>query len=253
LSDTNKQTISTKNEFIIPAIDLINGRVVRLTQGDYSKEKVYYNDPLDAAKMLEDAGMVRLHLVDLDGAKAGKIQQLNILERIANATSLQVDFGGGVQEEQDVKNILNAGAAIVTIGSLAVKKPVLLQQWVATFGAAQFFIGADVYDEKIKISGWLQDGGIDVYAFLENMMQMGILNFFCTDIKKDGAMQGPSIALYQKIISKYPAIQLAASGGVSTVDDIIQLNNIGCSGAIIGKAIYEETISLPELKALSVS
>ncbi|MEP6846975.1 MAG: HisA/HisF-related TIM barrel protein, partial [Panacibacter sp.] len=144
MNSTNLKTVS-KNDFIIPAIDLINGRVVRLTQGDYSKEKVYFNDPLDAAKMLEDAGMVRLHLVDLDGAKAGEIRQLKILERIATGTNLRVDFGGGVHEEQDVNNILDAGATMVTIGSLAVKQPALLQEWGSTFGADKFFIGADVF------------------------------------------------------------------------------------------------------------
>lgn len=242
-----------KNEFIIPAIDLINGKVVRLTQGDYSKEKIYYNDPLDAARMLEDAGLVRLHLVDLDGAKAGKVQQLKMLERLTGNTGLKIDFGGGVAALEDVQHILDAGASMVTIGSLAVKKPELLREWVDSFGSDKFFIGADVLEEKIKISGWLQDGGINVYNFLTNMIEMNLNHFFCTDIKKDGAMQGPSVDLYMKIIEQFPGIQLVASGGVSTIEDVIQLQEIGCSGAIIGKAIYEKTISLQELKNINAS
>lgn len=253
MNGTKRTALVSKNEFIIPAIDLINGRVVRLTQGDYKREKVYYHDPLDAAKMLEDAGLVRLHLVDLDGAKAGKIQQLHLLERITSGTKMQVDFGGGVNEEADVKDILSAGAAMVTIGSLAVKKPEMLQEWVYKFGADKFFIGADVYDEKIKISGWLKDGGIGIFPFLEQMTAMGIGQFFCTDIRKDGAMQGPSVDLYKNIISRFPGIQLVASGGVSNLDDVKLLKSIGCSGAIIGKAIYEKTISLPELNAINAS
>ena len=234
--------------FIIPAIDIINGKAVRLTHGDYSKEKVYFEHPVDAAKQFEDAGLTRLHLVDLDGAKAGAIQNLKVLEEIATATKLQIDFGGGVKTEDDVKNVMNAGAAMVTIGSLAVKTPDLLAQWVADYGSEKFFIGADVYEEKIKISGWLQDGGIGIYDFLQNMLAIGISQFFCTDIQKDGAMQGASVDLYKKILQRFPGIQLTASGGVTTIQDIEQVKKAGCSGAIIGKAIYEGLLSLPDLK-----
>jgi phosphoribosylformimino-5-aminoimidazole carboxamide ribotide isomerase len=234
--------------FIIPAIDLINGKAVRLTHGDYSKEKVYYDHPLDAAKLFEDAGLNRLHLVDLDGARAGAIQNIKVLEEIAGGTKLQIDFGGGVKTEEDVKSVLNAGAAMVTIGSLAVKQPDLLEDWVKKYGANKFFIGADVYEQKIKISGWLEDGGIGIYDFLEKMLDIGVTQFFCTDIQKDGAMQGASVDLYKKIVERLPGIQLTASGGVTTTEDIEFVKAAGCSGAIIGKAIYEGLISLPELK-----
>jgi phosphoribosylformimino-5-aminoimidazole carboxamide ribotide isomerase len=234
--------------FIIPAIDLINGKAVRLTHGDYSKEKVYYDHPLDAAKQFEDAGLNRLHLVDLDGARAGVIQNMKVLEEIAGGTKLQIDFGGGVKTEEDVKSVLNAGAAMVTIGSLAVKQPDLLEDWVKKYGANKFFIGADVYEQKIKISGWLEDGGIGIYDFLEKMLDIGVTQFFCTDIQKDGAMQGASVDLYKKIVERLPGIQLTASGGVTTTEDIEFIKAAGCSGAIIGKAIYEGLISLPELK-----
>jgi phosphoribosylformimino-5-aminoimidazole carboxamide ribotide isomerase len=234
--------------FIIPAIDLINGKAVRLTHGDYSKEKVYYDHPLDAAKQFEDAGLNRLHLVDLDGARAGAIQNIKVLEEIAGGTKLQIDFGGGVKTEEDVKSVLNAGAAMVTIGSLAVKQPDLLEDWVKKYGANKFFIGADVYEQKIKISGWLEDGGIGIYDFLEKMLDIGVTQFFCTDIQKDGAMQGASVDLYKKIVERLPGIQLTASGGVTTTEDIEFVKAAGCSGAIIGKAIYEGLISLPELK-----
>ena len=171
-----------------------------------------------------------------------------MLEEIATATKLQIDFGGGVKTEDDVKNVMNAGAAMVTIGSLAVKTPDLLAQWVAGYGSEKFFIGADVYEEKIKISGWLQDGGIGIYDFLQNMLAIGISQFFCTDIQKDGAMQGASVDLYKKILQRFPGIQLTASGGVTTIQDIEQVKKAGCSGAIIGKAIYEGLLSLPDLK-----
>ena len=238
----------TGSDFIIPAIDIINGKAVRLTHGDYSKEKIYFHNPADAARQFEDAGLQRLHLVDLDGAKAGKIQNIKVLEEIAKATKLQIDFGGGVKTAQDVKDIFNAGAGMVTIGSLAVKQPQLLQEWIAVYGTFKFFIGADVLEEKIKISGWLQDGGIDIFSFIKNSIAIGATQFFCTDIKKDGAMQGASVDLYKKIIEQFPGIQLTASGGVSTIADIEWVKEAGCRSAIIGKAIYEGLISLPELK-----
>lgn len=247
----NKNITSNTGAFIVPAIDIINGKVVRLTHGDYASEKTYYEDPLDAALQFEAAGLQRLHLVDLDGAKAGKIQHLKILERITTATKLQVDFGGGVKEEADVQHILNAGALMVTIGSLAVKQPNLLQEWIQKYGADKFFIGADVLNNQIKISGWLQDGGIDIYSFIENMMQVGITQFFCTDINKDGAMQGASVTLYKEIIARFPGINLTASGGVASIEDIETLKKIGCAAAIVGKAIYENAISLEALKQLN--
>jgi phosphoribosylformimino-5-aminoimidazole carboxamide ribotide isomerase len=236
---------------IIPAIDLIDGKCVRLTKGDYAQQKVYNDNPAEVAKQFEDAGIKRLHVVDLDGAKAGRIVNLSVLESIAKATNLTIDFGGGVKTITDVGSIIDAGASIVTIGSLAVKHPEVLEEWLLEFGAEKFLIGADVLDEKIKISGWLEDGGINIYQFIGKMLGLGVKNIFCTDISKDGAMQGPSIDLYKSIMIEHPEINLIASGGVSNINDVIQLKEIGCKGAIIGKAIYEGTVTLEQLIAIN--
>ena len=232
---------------IIPAIDIINGKCVRLTKGDFAQQKVYNDNPVEVAKMFADAGLQRLHIVDLDGAKAGKIINLAVLEKIAAATSLTIDFGGGIKNITDVGNVFNAGAAMATIGSLAVKHPELLEEWLMEFGADKFLIGADVLDEKIKISGWLEDSGINIFDFIGRMIGLGAINIFCTDISKDGVMQGPSIELYKTIIEQHPEINLIASGGVSNIADVHELKAIGCSGAIIGKAIYEGNITLQQL------
>lgn len=232
---------------IIPAIDIIEGAAVRLTGGDYQRKKVYYNDPLEAAKLFEDSGLKRLHLVDLDGAKNKKVTNLSVLEKIAAHTSLQIDFGGGVKTIEDVKMIFDAGASQCTIGSLAVKNPELLKKWIEEFGGEKFLVGADVLNNQIRVSGWLEDGGISLFDFLEKMMTMRLNEFFCTDISKDGKMKGPAVDLYKKVIKRFPSIQLIASGGVVTVDDLMALKNAGCSGAIVGKAIYEKTISIKEL------
>lgn len=236
---------------IIPAIDIINGKCVRLTKGDYAQQKVYNENPVEVAKQFEDAGIQRLHVVDLDGAKAGTIINLKVLEAIAANTKLVIDFGGGIKKINDVESIFNAGAAIATIGSLAVKQPAILEEWLLEFGADKFLIGADVLDEKVKISGWLEDGGINLFDFIGKMIALGVTNIFCTDISKDGAMQGPSIDLYKRIMAEHPEINLIASGGVSNINDVIALNEIGCSGAIIGKAIYEGTVPLNPLKGTS--
>ena len=187
-------------------------------------------------------------MVDLDGAKAGKVVNLDVLKNIAAATSLKIDFGGGVKTIEDVENIFEAGATMVTIGSLAVKQPQLLEEWLMEFGADRFFIGADVLDEKIKISGWLEDTGVDIFEFIGRMISLGAVNIFCTDISKDGVLQGPSIDLYKRIMAEHPEIQLVASGGVSNIEDVKQLKEIGCSGAIVGKAIYEGKVPLNPLK-----
>lgn len=236
---------------IIPAIDIINGKCVRLTKGDYAQQKIYNDNPVEVARQFEEAGIKRLHIVDLDGAKAGKIINLEVLGKIATATKLEIDFGGGVKNITDVANIFNAGAAMVTIGSLAVKHPEVLEEWLMEFGAERFFIGADVLDEKIKISGWLEDSGINIFDFIGKMISLGSTNIFCTDISKDGVMQGPSVELYKKIMEQHPEINLVASGGVSNIDDVVQLKAIGCAGAIIGKAIYEGKITLGELSIIN--
>lgn len=233
---------------IIPAIDIINGKCVRLTKGDYNQQIIYNDNPVEVAKQFADAGIKRLHVVDLDGAKAGNIINLKVLENIATATELVIDFGGGVKTITDVSNVFNAGAAMVTIGSLAVKHPEILEEWLMEFGTNKFLIGADVLDGKIKISGWLEDGGIDVFVFIGKMLGLGVTNIFCTDISKDGAMEGPSAELYKKIIADHPEVNLIASGGVSNIDDVFLLNAIGCSGAIIGKAIYEGKVPLNPLE-----
>lgn len=232
---------------IIPAIDIIDGKCVRLTMGDYSLQKVYNSNPVEVAKMFEGAGLKRVHMVDLDGAKAGKIINLRVLEAVASETNMIIDFGGGVQNIADVGQVFSAGASMVTIGSLAAKKPEVLEEWLMEFGADKFLIGADVLNEKIKISGWQEDAGINIFDFIPNMMAIGVQNIFCTDISKDGVMQGPSIDLYKELIDAHPELNLIASGGVSNLNDLVQLKEIGCDGVIIGKAIYEGLISLAEL------
>lgn len=232
---------------IIPAIDLIDGKCVRLTEGDYTQKKIYNEDPLEVAKAFEGIGLMRLHLVDLDGAKAGEVVNWKVLEKIANQTSLQIDFGGGIKTESTLKSVLDTGASYATIGSLAVKNRNLFEEWIERFGAAVFMLGADVYEEKIAIGGWIEKTDIDVYAFMQSYIDKGLKQMFCTDIQKDGKLEGPSIDLYKKMISKFPNLELIASGGVSKMQDLIELRTIGCSAAIVGKAIYENRISLQEL------
>ena len=232
---------------IIPAIDIIEGKCVRLTEGDYAQKKIYNEDPLEVAKAFEGIGLMRLHLVDLDGAKAGQVVNWKVLEKIANNTELKIDFGGGIKTEAALKTVLDTGATYATIGSLAVKNELLFQEWIARFGAKVFMLGADVLEEKIAIGGWLEKTEISVFDFMKSYIDKGVKQIFCTDIKKDGKLQGPSIELYQKIIEQFPNLQLIASGGVSSLDDLIKLEEIGCSAAIVGKAIYENKITISEL------
>lgn len=232
---------------IIPAIDLIDGKCVRLTEGDYTQKKIYNEDPLEVAKQFEGVGLMRLHLVDLDGAKAGEVVNWKILEKIANKTNLKIDFGGGIKSEASLKTVLDTGATYATIGSLAVKSRKTFEEWIVRYGAAVFMLGADVFEEKIAIGGWIEKTNIDVYDFIESYMNKGVTQLFCTDIQKDGKLEGPSLNLYQKIITQFPSLQLIASGGVSQLKDLEDLRSIGCSAAIVGKAIYENKISLAEL------
>ena len=236
---------------IIPAIDIIDGKCVRLTEGDYAQKKIYNEDPLEVAKAFEGIGLMRLHLVDLDGAKAGQVVNWKVLEKIANNTELKIDFGGGIKTEATLKTVLDTGATYATIGSLAVKNELLFQEWIARFGAKVFMLGADVLDEKIAIGGWLEKTEISVFDFMKSYIDKGVKQIFCTDIKKDGKLQGPSIELYQKIIEQFPNLQLIASGGVSSLDDLIELEEIGCSAAIVGKAIYENKITISELASFN--
>lgn len=233
--------------FIIPAIDVIDGKCVRLTEGNYSTGKIYYSNPLDAAKRFEDAGFKRLHMVDLDGAKAGSIMNLATLETVAAKTKMVIDFSGGIKTTPDVINVFGAGAALVSIGSIAVKDSGLLQQWISKFGVEKFLVGADVLGQNIRISGWLKDSGISITDFIRSMLTIGIKSIFCTDISKDGKMTGPSINLYKDLLANFSDLNLIASGGVNTLDDIIELRKIGCKGVIVGKAIYEGAIKLEDL------
>jgi phosphoribosylformimino-5-aminoimidazole carboxamide ribotide isomerase len=234
---------------IIPAIDIIEGKCVRLTEGDYAQKKIYNEDPLEVAKQFEGVGLMRLHLVDLDGAKAGKVINWKVLEKIANKTDLVIDFGGGIKTEVTLKTVLDTGATYATIGSLAVKESAIFEEWIERFGAQIFMLGADVHAEKIAVGGWLEKTEIDVYDFIGSYMNKGVTQIFCTDIQKDGKLEGPSIELYQKILQQYPSLQLIASGGVSQLKDLEDLRRIGCSAAIVGKAIYENKISLLELSS----
>jgi len=236
---------------IIPAIDIIEGKCVRLTEGDYAQKKIYNEDPLEVAKAFEGIGLMRLHLVDLDGAKAGEVVNWKVLEKIANNTELKIDFGGGIKTEAILKTVLDTGATYATIGSLAVKNELLFQEWIARFGAKVFMLGAYVFEEKIAIGGWMEKTEISVFDFMKSYIDKGVKQIFCTDIKKDGKLQGPSIELYQKIVEQFPALHLIASGGVSSLDDLIELEEIGCSAAIVGKAIYENKITISELASFN--
>ena len=232
---------------IIPAIDLIDGKCVRLTEGDYTQKKIYNEDPLEVAKAFEGIGLMRLHLVDLDGAKAGEVVNWKVLEKIANQTALQIDFGGGIKKEATLKTVFDTGASYATIGSLAVKNRAVFEEWIERFGAEVFMLGADVYEEKIAIGGWIEKTNIDMFEFMQSYINKGISQLFCTDIQKDGKLEGPATNLYKKIIAQFPALHLIASGGVSNIEDLRILREIGCSGAIVGKAIYENRITLKEL------
>jgi phosphoribosylformimino-5-aminoimidazole carboxamide ribotide isomerase len=232
---------------IIPAIDIIAGNCVRLTQGDYAQETRYSEDPLDVAKAFEQAGLQRVHVVDLEGAKAGKIMNASVLETIAAHTTLQVDFGGGIHTEAAVQQVIDAGATWVTIGSVAVKAKEKLNGWLDTFGVERFMLGADVKGTQLAISGWTETTDQEILPFIEYWASRGIRQVFCTDISKDGQLAGPSLELYQTILQRFPDIYFIASGGVSGMDDLMALQEIGCSAAIVGKAIYEKRISLQQL------
>jgi phosphoribosylformimino-5-aminoimidazole carboxamide ribotide isomerase len=233
---------------IIPAIDIIEGKCVRLTKGDYAQKKIYNEDPLEVAKEFENAGLKRLHLVDLDGAKAGDVKNWKILEQIASKTKLVIDFSGGISTRENVTICFNSGAAFAAVGSIAVKDEVAFTGWLLEFGTDKFIIGADVKNEKLAIKGWTETTGLSVFELIEKYMLKGVKQFFCTDISKDGLLQGPGIDLYKKIMNQHPSIDLIASGGVSNLNDLLELREAGCDGAIVGKAIYEKKISLKELQ-----
>ncbi|TGE28609.1 1-(5-phosphoribosyl)-5-[(5-phosphoribosylamino)methylideneamino]imidazole-4-carboxamide isomerase [Hymenobacter metallicola] len=234
---------------IIPAIDLINGQCVRLTEGDFAQQTTYDADPLAVAQRFEAAGVRRLHLVDLDGARARQPVNLPVLERLARHTTLVIDFGGGLQSEAAVRAAFDAGATQITAGSIAVREPATVQQWLQTFGAERILLGADFRDNHISINAWAEQSERTVAEFIQDYLRQGATTFVCTDVSKDGKLQGPSLATYQELRQQLPAAQLVASGGVTTLADVEALAAVGMHGAIIGKAIYEGTITLQDLRA----
>lgn len=236
---------------IIPAIDIIDGKCVRLTQGDYAQKKVYNENPLETAKRFEDAGLQHLHLVDLDGAKAGKVINWNVIESITKHTSLNVDFGGGIKTDEEISKLFESGVKQVNLGSIAVKDRDLVQRWIENYGAGQIILSADVKNEKIAIGGWLEDSSISLYDFVRDYLRKGIRYITCTDISTDGMLQGPNVALYKKLLDTFPDIKLIASGGVSGINDLRDLQKINVDGVIVGKAIYEGRVSLSDLCPLT--
>lgn len=233
---------------IIPAIDVIEGKCVRLSQGDYGQKKVYNENPLEVAKVFEDAGIKRLHLVDLEGAKAKRVINAKVLEQIASKTSLHIDFGGGIKSTNDLKMVFNCGARQATIGSVAVTNKEMVISWLDIFGAEKIILGADVKDSKIAISGWLDVTKIKLIDFIKDYNELGLDYVLCTDISKDGMLQGTSIKLYQKLIEEFPDLNILASGGITDINEIERLHSMGVYGVIVGKAIYEGFITLKQLK-----
>ena len=237
---------------IIPAIDIIDGKCVRLSKGDYATKKIYNENPLEIAKQFEAHGIEYLHLVDLDGAKASHIVNHKVLERIASKTRLKIDFGGGLKTDEDLKIAFESGANQITGGSIAVKNPQIFKKWISTYGNTKIILGADANPdatgEKIAISGWQEKSDIELIPFIKDYQQNGIQYVICTDISKDGMLEGPSFDLYKRILAEVPKFKLIASGGISDFSEIPKLAEMGCEGTIIGKAIYENRISLKQLE-----
>lgn len=232
---------------LIPAIDLINGQCVRLTKGDYEQKKVYDNNPAEVAKQFEKLGFKRLHVVDLDGAKSKHIVNDNVLRAITSQTSLVVDFGGGIKSEEDIEKAFSAGASMVTVGSVAITNPDLFMQWVDKYGADKLILGADVRNGMISINGWKEDSAEELMPFLKQYVDKGVKNVLCTEISKDGTLQGPAIELYREVMAAYPGLHLIASGGVSCNQDITELEAAGIPAVVFGKAFYEGKIKVEEL------
>lgn len=235
---------------IIPAIDIIEGKCVRLSQGDYNQKTIYNENPLEVAKSFEDAGLKYLHLVDLDGAKAGKIINWKVLEDISNQTNLQIDFGGGIKSNEDIALAFNSGAKKVTCGTIAVKSPAKVTEWLEEYGSDRLILGADVKHRMVAVSGWTEETTLHIEDLIHKYMSEGLNHVICTDIATDGMLSGPNLELYQDLIHTFPGIHLIASGGVSNVQDLHALKKAGLSGAILGKAIYEGRITLAELSKI---
>ena len=232
---------------LIPAIDIIDGQCVRLTKGDYDQKTVYRDSPAEVAKEFEQKGFKRLHVVDLDGAKSKHIVNDEVLRRITTETNLTVDFGGGIKTDEDIEKAFSAGAAMVTVGSIAVTQPELFIGWLEKYGADRMILGADVRNGKISINGWKEDSAEDLLPFLRKYIDAGVKTVLCTEISKDGTLQGPAIELYKEVMAAYPTLHLIASGGVSSIDDIKALDRAGIPAVVFGKAIYEGKINLNEL------
>ena len=232
---------------LIPAIDIIDVKCVRLTQGDYSSQKVYNENPVEVAREFADYGIRRLHIVDLDGAKSQHVVNLQVVEQIRSATDLVIDFGGGVKSDADLQKAFDAGADMVTIGSLAVKQPETFLRWLDIFGASRIILGADVRNGLISINGWQEEDGEQLIPFVRKYVEKGVVQVLCTDISKDGMLQGPAIELYRQVLSSFPDLHLIASGGVSSIDDIKALDEAGVPAVVFGKAIYEGKIKLSDL------
>ena len=233
---------------IIPAIDIIDGKCVRLSKGDYATKKVYNENPLEVALEFEAHGIEYLHLVDLDGAKSKHIVNHKVLERIASKTMLKIDFGGGLKSDEDLKIAFESGAKQITGGSIAVKEPIVFKSWLLQYGSDKIILGADALNEKVAIGGWLEESDKELIPFIKEYKKVGVNYIICTDISKDGMLQGPSFKLYEKILNEIEDVKLIASGGISTFEEIPQLAELGCEGTIIGKAIYEGRISLKQLE-----
>ncbi len=238
---------------IIPAIDIIGGKCVRLTKGDYEHQKIYAINPLDVAKMFEDAGCKRLHLVDLDGAKSNHIVNHHVLENIASYTNLIIDFGGGIKSNEDIKIAFESGASMVTGGSIAVNNVEIFSEWIVKYGSDKIILGADTRNGKISTSGWLEDSEIEIISFINDYTEKGITQVISTDINVDGMLSGPSIELYQSILQEIPNLYLIASGGVSCMTDIENLQKAHVPAVIVGKAIYENHISLKEIERFNLN
>jgi phosphoribosylformimino-5-aminoimidazole carboxamide ribotide isomerase len=242
---------------IIPAIDIIDGKCVRLSKGDFGTKKIYNENPLEVAKQFEAHGIQYLHLVDLDGAKSKHIVNNKILEKIASQTNLKIDFGGGLKTDEDLRIAFECGANQITGGSIAVKNPEIFKSWLDKFGSEKIILGADAKDEKVAISGWTEDSALELIPFIQKYIEEGISYVICTDISKDGMLEGPSFNLYRQVLKEItvsgraqsrPTLKLIASGGISTFDELPKLAEIGCKGVIIGKAIYENRISIKQLE-----
>ena len=234
---------------IIPPIDIINGKCVRLTQGDFSKMKVYKGDPLDVAMEFQHADFEYLHLIDLDGAKKGKVVNWKIISELQEKTALLIDFGGGVKSESDVEQLLELDISQINIGSMAIKEPQTFIDWLHKYGADNFILGADVWDENIMIHGWLESSDLRLFELVQNYMDHGLKYLTCTDIKADGMLSGPNFELYEKLRTRFPTLKITASGGISSLEDLDRLKALSIDGAIIGRAIYEQKLKLEDLKS----